>query len=87
MVGSVRLFGLVGAGRSELMKGLLAGRKSPPVRYIDQQPIDIRKAEPRHCRRHDALPEDLAEGIIPCTPFACISIGARRCEACYAAVV
>ena len=52
----VGLFGLVGAGRSELMKGMFGGTQITAGQvYIDQQPIDIRKPS-RHCRRHDALP-------------------------------
>ena len=40
----VGLFGLVGAGRSELMKGMFGGTQITAGQvYIDQQPIDIRK--------------------------------------------
>ena len=40
----VGLFGLVGAGRSELMKGLFGGTRITAGQvFIDEQPIDIRK--------------------------------------------
>lgn len=40
----VGLFGLVGAGRSELMKGLFGGTRITSGQvYIDGQPVDIRK--------------------------------------------
>lgn len=44
----VGLFGLVGAGRSELMKGLFGGRKSLPVRFIstNSRSIFVNRATP-----------------------------------------
>lgn len=40
----VGLFGLVGAGRSELMKGLFGGTQITGGQvYIDGQPVSIRK--------------------------------------------
>jgi L-arabinose transport system ATP-binding protein len=49
----VGLFGLVGAGRSELMKGLFGGTGGQV--YIDGQPVDIRN-RPGHPGRDDAVP-------------------------------
>ena len=63
----VGLFGLVGAGRSELMKGLFGGTRITGGQvFIDGQPVDIQK--PAHAIRAGMMlcPEDRkAEGIIP----------------------
>ncbi|MCS2168116.1 L-arabinose ABC transporter ATP-binding protein AraG [Scandinavium manionii] len=77
----VGLFGLVGAGRSELMKGLFGGtRISGGQVMIDGQPVDIRK--PAHAIRAGMMlcPEDRkADGIIPVHSVRDnINISARR---------
>lgn len=77
----VGLFGLVGAGRSELMKGMFGGTQITAGQvYIDQQPIDIRK--PSHAITAGMMlcPEDRkAEGIIPVHSVRDnINISARR---------
>ncbi len=47
----VGLFGLVGAGRSELMKGLFGGTQITGGQvYIDGQPVSIRKPARGHPR-------------------------------------
>lgn len=63
----VGLFGLVGAGRSELMKGMFGGTQITAGQvYIDQQPIDIRKPSHAIAAGMMLCPEDRkAEGIIP----------------------
>ncbi|MCV2510066.1 L-arabinose ABC transporter ATP-binding protein AraG [Leclercia pneumoniae] len=77
----VGLFGLVGAGRSELMKGLFGGTRITEGQvYIDGQRIDIQK--PAHAIRAGMMlcPEDRkAEGIIPVHSVRDnINISARR---------
>ena len=77
----VGLFGLVGAGRSELMKGMFGGTQITAGQvYIDQKPIDIRK--PGHAIAAGMMlcPEDRkAEGIIPVHSVRDnINISARR---------
>ena len=77
----VGLFGLVGAGRSELMKGLFgATRISGGQLFIDGEPVDIRK--PAHAIRAGMMlcPEDRkADGIIPVHSVQeNINISARR---------
>ncbi len=63
----VGLFGLVGAGRSELMKGLFGGTRITEGQVsIDGERVDIQK--PAHAIRAGMMlcPEDRkAEGIIP----------------------
>ncbi|WP_117119114.1 ATP-binding cassette domain-containing protein, partial [Klebsiella pneumoniae] len=63
----VGLFGLVGAGRSELMKGLFGGTRITGGQvYIDGQPVDIRKPAQAIQAGMMLCPEDRkAEGIIP----------------------
>ena len=77
----VGLFGLVGAGRSELMKGLFGGTQITGGQvYIDGQPVSIRK--PAQAIRAGMMlcPEDRkAEGIIPVHSVRDnINISARR---------
>ncbi len=77
----VGLFGLVGAGRSELMKGLFGGTRITGGQvYIDGQPISIEK--PSQAIRAGIMlcPEDRkAEGIIPVHSVQDnINISARR---------
>lgn len=77
----VGLFGLVGAGRSELMKGLFGGTRITEGQvFIDEKPIDIRK--PSHAIEAGMMlcPEDRkAEGIIPVHSVRNnINISARR---------
>lgn len=77
----VGLFGLVGAGRSELMKGLFGGTQITGGQvYIDGQPVSIRK--PARAIRAGMMlcPEDRkAEGIIPVHSVRDnINISARR---------
>ena len=77
----VGLFGLVGAGRSELMKGLFGGtRITAGQLVIDGKPLDIQK--PAHAIRAGMMlcPEDRkAEGIIPVHSVRDnINISARR---------
>ncbi|WES66611.1 L-arabinose ABC transporter ATP-binding protein AraG [Superficieibacter sp. HKU1] len=77
----VGLFGLVGAGRSELMKGLFGGTRITGGQvYIDGQPISIEK--PSQAIRAGIMlcPEDRkAEGIIPVHSVKDnINISARR---------
>lgn len=77
----VGLFGLVGAGRSELMKGLFgATRISAGEVFIDGEAVDIRK--PAHAIRAGMMlcPEDRkADGIIPVHSVQeNINISARR---------
>ena len=77
----VGLFGLVGAGRSELMKGLFgATRITAGEVFIDGEAIDIRK--PAHAIRAGMMlcPEDRkADGIIPVHSVQeNINISARR---------
>ncbi|XUA20745.1 L-arabinose ABC transporter ATP-binding protein AraG [Citrobacter sp. OP27] len=77
----VGLFGLVGAGRSELMKGLFGGTRITGGQVmIDGQPVDIRK--PAHAIRAGMMlcPEDRkADGIIPVHSVRDnINISARR---------
>lgn len=77
----VGLFGLVGAGRSELMKGLFGGNKiSSGQIYIDGTAVTIDK--PAHAIRAGMMlcPEDRkAEGIIPVHSVRDnINISARR---------
>ncbi|HBH14362.1 MAG TPA: L-arabinose ABC transporter ATP-binding protein AraG, partial [Leclercia adecarboxylata] len=77
----VGLFGLVGAGRSELMKGLFGGTRITGGQvFIDGQPVDIQK--PAHAIRAGMMlcPEDRkAEGIIPVHSVRDnINISARR---------
>lgn len=77
----VGLFGLVGAGRSELMKGLFGGTQITAGQvYIDQQPIDIRKPSHAIAAGMMLCPEDRkAEGIIPVHSVRDnINISARR---------
>lgn len=53
----VGLFGLVGAGRSELMKGLFGGTQITGGQvYIDGQPVSIRKPARAIQSRDDAVP-------------------------------
>ncbi|MGF7449280.1 ATP-binding cassette domain-containing protein, partial [Klebsiella michiganensis] len=63
----VGLFGLVGAGRSELMKGLFGGSRITGGQvYIDGEAIDIRKPAQAIQAGMMLCPEDRkAEGIIP----------------------
>ncbi|TRQ11169.1 ATP-binding cassette domain-containing protein, partial [Salmonella enterica] len=63
----VGLFGLVGAGRSELMKGLFGGTQITGGQvYIDGQPVSIRKPAQAIQAGMMLCPEDRkAEGIIP----------------------
>lgn len=84
----VGLFGLVGAGRSELMKGMFGGTQITAGQvYIDQQPIDIRKPSHAIAAGMMLCPEDRkAEGIIPCTPFATISTSVPDVHMCSAVV-
>ncbi len=77
----VGLFGLVGAGRSELMKGLFGGTRITGGQVmIDGQPVNIRK--PAHAIRAGMMlcPEDRkADGIIPVHSVRDnINISARR---------
>ena len=77
----VGLFGLVGAGRSELMKGLFGGTRITDGQVsIDGERIDIQK--PAHAIRAGMMlcPEDRkAEGIIPVHSVRDnINISARR---------
>ena len=77
----VGLFGLVGAGRSELMKGIFGGtRLSGGQIFIDGQPVTINK--PAQAIRAGMMlcPEDRkAEGIIPVHSVRDnINISARR---------
>jgi len=77
----VGLFGLVGAGRSELMKGLFGGTRITQGQvFIDGQPVDIQK--PSHAIRAGMMlcPEDRkAEGIVPVHSVQeNINISARR---------
>ena len=77
----VGLFGLVGAGRSELMKGLFGGTRITAGQvFIDEKPINIRK--PSHAIEAGMMlcPEDRkAEGIIPVHSVRNnINISARR---------
>lgn len=77
----VGLFGLVGAGRSELMKGLFGGTKITEGQlFIDGEAINIQK--PAHAIRAGMMlcPEDRkAEGIIPVHSVQeNINISARR---------
>lgn len=77
----VGLFGLVGAGRSELMKGLFGGsRISEGEVFIDGQQVNIQK--PAHAIRAGMMlcPEDRkADGIIPVHSVRDnINISARR---------
>ena len=77
----VGLFGLVGAGRSELMKGLFGGTRITAGQLIvDGKPLDIQK--PAHAIRAGMMlcPEDRkAEGIIPVHSVRDnINISARR---------
>ncbi len=77
----VGLFGLVGAGRSELMKGLFGGTRISAGRVsIDGEQVDIQK--PAHAIRAGMMlcPEDRkAEGIIPVHSVRDnINISARR---------
>ena len=77
----VGLFGLVGAGRSELMKGLFGGTRISAGRVsIDGARVDIQK--PAHAIRAGMMlcPEDRkAEGIIPVHSVRDnINISARR---------
>ena len=77
----VGLFGLVGAGRSELMKGLFGGtRITGGEVFIDGRRVDIRK--PAHAIRAGMMlcPEDRkADGIIPVHSVQeNINISARR---------
>ena len=77
----VGLFGLVGAGRSELMKGIFGGTKlSGGQIFIDGQPVTIDK--PAQAIRAGMMlcPEDRkAEGIIPVHSVRDnINISARR---------
>lgn len=77
----VGLFGLVGAGRSELMKGLFGGTQITAGQvYIDQQPIDIRKPSHAIAAGMMLCPEARkAEGIIPVHSVRDnINISARR---------
>ena len=77
----VGLFGLVGAGRSELMKGMFGGTQITAGQvYIDQQPIDIRKPSHAIAAGMMLCPEDRkAEGIIPVHSVRDnINISARR---------
>ena len=77
----VGLFGLVGAGRSELMKGLFGGTQITAGQvYIDGEPVNIR--EPGAAIRAGMMlcPEDRkADGIIPVHSVQeNINISARR---------
>ncbi len=77
----VGLFGLVGAGRSELMKGLFGGTRITEGQVsIDGERVDIRK--PAHAIRAGMMlcPEDRkADGIIPVHSVRDnINISARR---------
>ncbi len=77
----VGLFGLVGAGRSELMKGLFGGTRITEGRvFIDGEAVDIQK--PAHAIHAGMMlcPEDRkAEGIIPVHSVQeNINISARR---------
>lgn len=77
----VGLFGLVGAGRSELMKGLFGGTRITQGQvYIDSQQVNIQK--PAHAIRAGIMlcPEDRkADGIIPVHSVKDnINISARR---------
>lgn len=77
----VGLFGLVGAGRSELMKGLFGGTRITGGQvYIDGQAIDIRKPAQAIEAGMMLCPEDRkAEGIIPVHSVRDnINISARR---------
>lgn len=77
----VGLFGLVGAGRSELMKGLFGGSRITSGQvYIDGQAIDIRKPAQTIQAGMMLCPEDRkAEGIIPVHSVRDnINISARR---------
>ena len=77
----VGLFGLVGAGRSELMKGLFGGTRITGGQvYIDGQPVDIRKPAQAIQAGMMLCPEDRkAEGIIPVHSVRDnINISARR---------
>ncbi|MEJ8713597.1 ATP-binding cassette domain-containing protein [Klebsiella pneumoniae] len=77
----VGLFGLVGAGRSELMKGLFGGTQITGGQvYIDGQPVSIRKPAQAIQAGMMLCPEDRkAEGIIPVHSVRDnINISARR---------
>ncbi len=77
----VGLFGLVGAGRSELMKGLFGGTRITGGQvYIDGQPVDIRKPAQAIQAGMMLCPEDRkADGIIPVHSVRDnINISARR---------
>lgn len=77
----VGLFGLVGAGRSELMKGLFGGSRITAGQvYIDGEAIDIRKPAQAIQAGMMLCPEDRkAEGIIPVHSVRDnINISARR---------
>jgi len=77
----VGLFGLVGAGRSELMKGLFGGSRITGGQvYIDGEAIDIRKPAQAIQAGMMLCPEDRkAEGIIPVHSVRDnINISARR---------
>lgn len=77
----VGLFGLVGAGRSELMKGLFGGSRITGGQvYIDGEAIDIRKPARAIQAGMMLCPEDRkAEGIIPVHSVRDnINISARR---------
>lgn len=77
----VGLFGLVGAGRSELMKGLFGGNRITGGQvYIDGEAIDIRKPAQAIQAGMMLCPEDRkAEGIIPVHSVRDnINISARR---------
>ncbi len=74
----VGLFGLVGAGRSELMKGLFGGTQITGGQvYIDGQPVSIRKPAQAIQAGMMLCPEDRkAEGLFRCIPCAITSISA-----------
>lgn len=75
------MFGLVGAGRSELMKGLFGGSRITGGQvYIDGQAINIRKPAQAIQAGMMLCPEDRkAEGIIPVHSVRDnINISARR---------
>ena len=77
----VGLFGLVGAGRSELMKGLFGGTRITGGQvYIDGQPLSIEKPSQAIQAGMMLCPEDRkAEGIIPVHSVRDnINISARR---------
>ncbi len=77
----VGLFGLVGAGRSELMKGLFGGTRIGEGQvYIDGEPVNIQKPSQAIRAGMMLCPEDRkAEGIIPVHSVRDnINISARR---------